>query len=122
MRGLMNSRAPISRFERPSRASSRDLSLLDSELAAVLDGAFAGRLAGGQQFAPGALGEPLGTHRREHLVGDAQLPAGIGAALLAAQPLPVKQVSAGQRHADAGAAQPVDRLAVQALGAVLSAE
>ena len=52
----------------------------------------------------------------EHLVRGAQLLAGVDAAVLAAQPLAVEQVRAGERDADAGAAEPLDRLAVEPLG------
>jgi hypothetical protein len=48
---------------------------------------FADGLAGGQQSAAGALGERLDAHRRQHVVGGAQLLARIHAATLAAQPL-----------------------------------
>ena len=44
------------------------------------------------------------------------------AAALAAQPFAVEQVRAGELHADAGAAEPVDRLAVEALGGLALAE
>jgi hypothetical protein len=50
-----------------------DLGLLGGELAAGLDGAFAGALAGGRQLSARALGERLDPHRREHFVCDAQL-------------------------------------------------
>ena len=53
-----------------------------------------------------------------HLVGGAQLLAGVHAPPSPAQPLAVEQVGAGERHPDAGAAEPLDRLAVEALGAV----
>jgi hypothetical protein len=45
-----------------------------------------------------------------------QLLARVGAAALPAQPLAVQQVGAGQVRAYAGAAEPVDRLLVQAAG------
>ena len=49
-------------------------------------------------------------------MGHAQLIARLAAAALPAQPLPVQQMSAGQLDADAGPAQPLDGLPVQALG------
>ena len=113
MRGLMNSRAPISGLERPVARQPRDLGLLGGELAAGLDGALAGRLAGGQQLARGALGERLGAHRGEQLVRGAQLLARVEAAALAAQPFAVEQVRASELQRDAGAAEPLDRLAVE---------
>jgi hypothetical protein len=45
-----------------------------------------------------------------------QLPARVDAPALAAQPLPVQQVRAGQLRPQPGPAQPVDRLAVQLVG------
>ena len=80
----------------------------------VSDGALAGGLAGGQQLAPGALGERLDAHRVQHVVGGAQLLARVDAAALAAQPLAVEQMAAGELDADAGTAEARDRLAVEA--------
>ena len=73
VRGLMNSRAPISGFDRPSRASRAIWASWAVSPLLGLDGALAGGLAGGQQLARGALGEPLGAHGREHVVRGAQL-------------------------------------------------
>src|SRR5207244_7804098 len=88
------------------------LPILGGEPAAGLDGAFAGGLAGGQQLALGALGEPLGAHCGEHLVGGAELLARVHASALAAKPLAVEEVSSGELDADAGVAEPVDRLPI----------
>ena len=52
----------------------------------------------------------------------AQLLVRIEAAVLAAQPLAVKQVGAGQLDADPGPAEPLDRLGVQGFGFVVRAE
>ena len=101
------------RVREPVGRQPRDLRLLRRQLVERLDGALAHRLAGGQQLAAGALGERLHAHLGEHLVRGAQLLAGVDAAVLAAQPLAVEQVRAGERHADAGAAEPLDRLAVE---------
>jgi hypothetical protein len=49
-------------------------------------------------------------------VREAQLLAGVDAAALAAQPLAVEQMGAPEFHADASAAETVDRLAVESLG------
>ena len=57
VRGLRKSRAPISGFDSPSRASLRDLPLLRGQLVARLDRPLANLLAGRQQLAAGALGE-----------------------------------------------------------------
>ena len=59
---LMNSRAPISAFDRPSLASLRDLGLLRSELVPGLDGAFADALARRQELSLGPRGERVGAH------------------------------------------------------------
>ena len=53
----------------------------------------------------------------EHLVGEAQLGAGVQAAVLAAQPLPVEQVGTAQLDPDPGPAEPLDRLPVGASAA-----
>ena len=53
MRGLRNSRAPISGLDRPSRARRAICSSCGRELVAGLDGALAHLLAGGQQLAAG---------------------------------------------------------------------
>ena len=92
----MNSCAPISGFEWPSRASSGDLRLLRGELAACVGCALARRLAGGEQLARGALGERLGAHRREQLVRGAQRLARVDPPVLAAQPLAVEEMRAGE--------------------------
>jgi hypothetical protein len=55
-------------------------------------------------------------------VRGAQLLARVTAAALAAQPLAVEQVRAGQLRADPGAAEPLDRLEIPALGAGVVAE
>ena len=52
----------------------------------------------------------------------AQLLARVDPAALAAQPLAVEQVGAGELEAHAGAAKPLDRLAVEALGGLAVAE
>ena len=122
VRGLMNSCAPISGFEWPSRASSSDLGLLRGELIACVCCAFAHRLAGGRQLAARTLGKSLGSHVAEHLVGAPQLLARIHPSVLAAQPLAVEQVGASELEADAGAAKPLDRLTVEVLGGLAVAE
>ena len=70
-------------------------------------------LARSDQLPARPLGERLHPDRRELVVGGAELDARVDAALLAAQPLPVNQMGAGQLRTQAGPAQPVDRLAVQ---------
>ena len=94
----------------------RDLRLLGRQLVAGLDAALADRLAGGHQLAPRALGESLHAHGRVALVRGAQLLARLAPPALPAQPLAVQEVRARERDPDAGAAEPLDRLAVEALG------
>lgn len=77
-----------------------------------MHGAFAGGLAGGRQLATGPPGERLHPHRIQHVVGGAQLLTRVGAAALAEQPLAIEQMGAGKLYADAGLAQPRDRLPV----------
>jgi hypothetical protein len=111
----MNRQAPISGFDRPSRASRRPgppgsqrSASRAGRRAGGLGGALTGCLAGGQQPAAGALGERLHPHCAQHLACDAQLVARLGDTALAAQPFTVEQVRAGQFRAD-GAAVGADR-------------
>ena len=92
------------------------------ELAVPGGGARAGGLAGGPQLAAGPLGERLHADLSEHLVRGAQLRPRLGPPALAAQPLTVQQVGAGELGPNAGAAEPADRLAVPALGVLAVAE
>ena len=92
VRELMNSREPISGFDRPSRASRAIWASCAVRLGARSVGASAGGFAGGLQFASGALGEGFHAHRFEHVVGDAELRPRVGAAPLPSQPLAVEQV------------------------------
>jgi hypothetical protein len=71
----------------PVAGQPRDLGLLGGEPAGGLDGEPAGGLAGGQELAPGAVGEGLDPHHGEHLVGGAQLLARVDAPALAPQRL-----------------------------------
>jgi hypothetical protein len=73
-----------------------DLALLSCEVIPGLDGPFAYPLAGGQQFAPGAFGERLHTGRQQHLVRGTELGARVGLAALAAEPLAVDEMGAGE--------------------------
>ena len=63
MRRLMNSRAPISGLESPSRASRAICASWAVSSSRVSCGAFAGGLAGGQELAAGAVGERLDADR-----------------------------------------------------------
>ena len=102
MRGLMNSRAPISGLERPSRASRAICASWAVSWSRRLDGPLASRLAGGQQLARRALGERVSPHRREHVVGRAQLLARVEPPTLAPQPLAVQEVRAAQARRGCG--------------------
>ena len=122
MRGLMNSRAAISGFESPSRASWEIWRSWAVSSSRVSGRALADGLAGGQELAPGALGERLDAHAGEHVVGRAQLLARVDAAALAAQPFAVEQMAAGELDAQAGPAEPRDRLTVEIVGDIAVAE
>ena len=116
VRELRKSRAPISGLDRPSRASPAIWRSWPGELVARVDGALARLLARGQKLAAGALGERLQADRVEHRVGGAQLLARVHAPALAAQPLAVEQVRAGELRSQPGPAEAVDRVAVRAVG------
>jgi hypothetical protein len=116
----MNSRAPISELDRPSRASRAMWVSWGGQVGGGLDGAFTGGLAGGGQLAAGPVGERFDAHRGQHGVGGAQLLAGVGAAALPAQPFAVEEVGAGQLGA--GLVQVRDRVAVELFGGAALAE
>ena len=59
-----------------------------------------GGLAGGQQLTAGALGERLCSEAFEEVVGCAELPAGVHATVLPAQPLAVHELGSGQVQRD----------------------
>src|SRR5437588_2170335 len=106
----------------PFAREPRDLSFLRGEVIAGLDAARADMLARGQQLALGPLGERLGPHRVEHLKCGAQLLASVEAAPLPPQPFAVEEMGAGELHADARASEPLNRLAIQAVGLVAVGE
>jgi hypothetical protein len=54
--------------------------------------------------------------RHEHLVGDAQLLACVGMAILAPQPFAIDEMGAGEMNRDSAPTEPVDRLSIQILG------
>ena len=93
-----------------------DLGFLGGEVADRLDGAFTDGLTGCGQLAGGPIGKDVGAHGGERLVGGAQLLARIEATVGAAQPLAVEQVGASKFAPDERVAEPLDRLAVVALG------
>src|SRR5438093_564385 len=63
-----------------------------------------------------ALGEPVRGHQDEHVVSGAQLLPSVAAAVLAPQPLAEQKMRARQLRTDRGAAQAIDRLAIELLG------
>ena len=99
-----------------------DVRLLGRKRGGRLDRALAHRLAGGRQLVPRAFGECLHAHRGQHVVSGPQLLTGVCAAVLAAQPLAVEQVRAGELGPQLGAAEPADRLPVQTLGRLALAQ
>ena len=118
---LMNSRAPISGLDSPSLASRATWAswAVSSWLAGCggrPGGALAGGFPAGRELPPGPFGESFHPDLVQHLECGAQLFPGVGAAVYAAQPFAVEQMGAGQLGAELGAAQPVDRLGVPALG------
>jgi hypothetical protein len=97
----------------------RDLGFLSGKLLAGRVGSLGYALVGGfpgsHQLAAGPFGEGFHADGGQQVAGGAELFASVGAAVLAAQPLAVQQVSPSQFRAEPGPAEPVDRLPVQAL-------
>ena len=122
VRALMNSWAPISGLVRPSLASRAICASCAVSSPRVVTERLRTVSPVAEQLTAGALGEPLHAHRAVQLVGDAQLLAGVDSPVLAAQPFAVEQMGAGERHTDAGAAEPLDRLAVEAFGRLALAQ
>ena len=73
VRALRKSCAPISGFDKPSRASRAICSSCDVSSSRVSRAPLAYLLAGCEQLAAGALGERLHADRDEHVVGGPQL-------------------------------------------------
>src|SRR5207302_11128660 len=69
-----------------------------------------------KQLPPGSLGERLHPDRRELVVGGTKLDACVAPAILAAQPLPVDQMSPGEVRTPPGPCESLDRLVMQAHG------
>src|SRR3954452_7917734 len=95
-----------------------DLSLLRGQVVARLALTPARLLASRLKLSACAIGESLHTDRPELVVGGTELDTRVDTAILAAQPLPVEQMSPGELRTQPGAAQPLDRLAMQAIGTV----
>ena len=118
---LMNSRAPISAFERPSRASRAIWISWAVNCSRVSTGACGRARRWPAAHARRARRRPR-RPCREQLERGAQLVAGVEAARLAPQPFAIEQVGPRELHAHAGAAQPLDRFVVEAIGGVAVAE
>ena len=99
-----------------------DLRLLRGEAVASLGAALAHRLTGGHPLTAGAFGEPVHADLCIHAVRNPELLTGVHAPTCASQPLAVEQVRAGKRGTHPRAAQPRDRLAIEALGNVTLAQ
>ena len=89
-----------------------DVLLLRRELIERVDPPLAHLLAGGEQLMAGPLGERLGTHLDERLIGGSELLTSIDPAALTTQPLSVDQLRSGQLRPQPRTAQSFDRLVV----------
>src|SRR5918994_3345251 len=94
---------------------TRDLVLLWRKVVAGLDHALARGRTGRSQLPRRALGERLDAHVGQHVVGFAQLAAGVHAAAGAAEPFAVHEMRAGQVHPALGSAEARDGVDVQPL-------
>src|SRR5258708_27558479 len=121
VRELMNSRAPISGFERPSRANSTTRASWTVSWPAVSTSRLraVSQVAGSSRRARSANSSaPIAVN-----IWWAGAAGGcVGAAVLATQPLAVEQVSTRPRHANAGAAEALHRFAVEAVSSLAFAE
>jgi hypothetical protein len=122
VRALMNSWLPISGIGLAACGEAGDLCFLGGEIEACVNGAFADRLTGCQKFAAGTVGERVGPHAQQQLVGGAQLLAGVDAATSASKPLAVQELRPRQIEAEAGRFQPLNGLVVRGLGVLACVE
>ena len=106
----------------PVAGEPGDVLLLRCELVLRVDLPLAELLAGGQQLPPCPFCERLGTHGREHLVRGSELLARVDPATLAAKPLAVDQMGAGELRTERCAGKPRDRLDVPVLRRLAVAE
>ena len=109
------------RVREPVAGHSRDLPLLRGQIVPRLDRSLADLLARRLKLVLRALGERFHPDREEQLVGRAQLLARVDTATLAAQPLAVEQMRTSELGTQPAAAQPLDRLLIQALGGLARA-
>src|SRR4051794_28315304 len=110
------------RVRLPVARHARDLCLLGREEVSRLDRHLAHGFARGCQLAPGALRERFGADSAEVVVGGAELLARVDAAVLARQPFAVEGPGAGEVDHPPAALEPLDRLAVERLGACFVAQ
>jgi hypothetical protein len=112
VRWLRYSCAAISGFVRRSAASCA-ICASCGEIVARVDRALAGGLAGGQQLAAGAFGEPVRAHRLKSGMRGLQLRARVDAALLPPKPFAIGELRPVGEDGDPGPTELVDRLEVQ---------
>src|SRR5918995_311602 len=106
----------------PVAGESGDLSLLRCEVVPRFHAALPRGLTGGLELATSALGEGLHAHLGQHLVGDPQLLARVTAPALATKPFAVDEVGAREKRPDPAAPEPLDRPAVELVGALVLGE
>jgi hypothetical protein len=113
---LRKSWAAISLFEAPSVASAATRASWGVRSRLAPGGAAAGVRPGRLEFGAGPFGEALGTHSKEHLVGDPEVVAGVASTLGSPQPLPEDQMGAGQVHERRSLCEVVDGVQVRGVG------
>ena len=116
---LMKSRAPISAFERPSRARRAICASCGVRSPLVSTAAFAGVLAGRFQLDACALGERLHPEVGEEVMRGPQLFSCVDAPALTSQPLTVEQVSASEIDGHPRPTESFDRLDIASLGLLI---
>ena len=115
MLALRNSCSAISPLVAP-RGEVSNAGFLRGEVPFGVRSSLSGSFAGGAQFALGLLCVSARAHGVEHVVGGAELDAGVAASSAAAQPLAVEQVRAGEVDGRTAALKLADRLQVRGLG------
>jgi hypothetical protein len=73
-------------------------------------------LAGGGEFRSGALRKAVRSHLGEHVIGRAELSAGVESSVFSAQPLPVEEVGPGLSQSAPALNEVVDCLLVERFG------
>ena len=110
------------RVREPVAGELGDLTLLCGQVVTCRDGPLAQLLARCQQLTAGAFGEGIHAHRRELVVGGVELGARVAPAILAAKPLAVEQVSAGELGAHPCSAEMLDGVAEAFVGTIAFAQ